>query len=74
MDPAEKVTFHLRYEELLQRSDQGKYHYSINIQPQNQKIADFKIEVNINESLPLDDISVSRQSYRYQELHTLKVN
>ena len=73
MDPAEKVTFHLRYEELLQRSDQGKYHYSINIQPQNQKIPDFKIKVNINESLPLDDISVSRQSYRYQELHTQKV-
>ena len=65
LDPAEKVTFHLRYEELLQRSDQGKYHYSINIQPQNQKIADFKIKVNINESLPLNDISVSRQSYRY---------
>ena len=72
LDPAEKVTFHLRYEELLQRSDQGKYHYSINIQPQNQKIADFKIKVNINESLPLNDISVSRQSYRYQELQ--KVN
>ena len=73
LDPAEKVTFHLRYEELLQRSNQGKYDYSINIQPQNQNIPDFKIKVNINESLPLNDISVSRQSYKYQ-VHTLEVN
>jgi len=60
LDPAEKVTFNLRYEELLQRSEQGKYHYEVNIQPKNQKIADFKIKVSINESLPLDGISVTR--------------
>ena len=54
------MAFHLRYEELLQRSDQGKYHYSINIQPQNQKIPDFKINVKIDESLPLKDVSVMR--------------
>jgi len=60
LDPAEKVTFNLRYEELLQRSEQGKYHYELNIQPKNQKIADFKIKVSINESLPLDGISVTR--------------
>merc|ERR1712117_885213 len=60
LDPAEKVTFNLRYEELLQRSEQGKYHYEINIQPKNQKIADFKIKVSINESLPLDGISVTQ--------------
>merc|ERR1711988_67474 len=60
LDPAEKVTFNLRYEELLQRAEQGKYHYEVNIQPKNQKIADFKIKVTINESLPLDDISVTR--------------
>jgi len=60
LDPAEKVTFNLRYEELLQRSEQGKYHYEVNIQPKNQKIADFKIKVTVNESLPLDGISVKR--------------
>merc|ERR1712168_1524597 len=60
LDPAEKVTFNLRYEELLQRSEQGKYHYEVNIQPKNQKIADFKIKISINESLPLDGISVTR--------------
>merc|ERR1711899_446672 len=60
LDPAEKVTFNLRYEELLQRSEQGKYHYEVNIQSKNQKIPDFKIKVTINESLPLDGISVKR--------------
>merc|ERR1712228_13401 len=60
LDPSEKVTFNLRYEELLERSKQGKYHYEVNIQPKNQKIADFKIKVSINESLPLDGISVTR--------------
>ena len=60
MDPAEKVTFNLRYEELLKRSEQGKYHYEVNIQPKNQKILDFKINVKINESLPLDGIFVTR--------------
>merc|ERR1712019_171089 len=59
LDPAEKVTFNLRYEELLQRSEQGKYHYEVNIQPKNQKIRDFKIKVTVNESLPLNEISVT---------------
>ena len=60
MDPAEKVTFNLRYEELLERSEQGKYHYEVNIQPKNQKIRDFKIKVIINETLPLDGVSITR--------------
>ena len=60
VDPKEKVTFYLTYEEQLQRSEQGKYNYEINIQPHNQKISDFKIKVNINESLPLKDISIKR--------------
>merc|ERR1711963_174350 len=46
--------------ELLQRSEQGKYHYEVNIQPKNQKIRDFKIKVTVNESLPLNGISVTR--------------
>ena len=60
LDPTEKATFHLRYEEQLQRSEHGKYNYEVNIQPKNKKIPNFKINVNINESLPLEDISVMR--------------
>merc|ERR1712038_264455 len=60
LDPTEKATFHLRYEEQLQRSENGKYNYEINIQPQNQKIPDFKIMVNINDSLPMEGLSVKR--------------
>jgi len=60
LDPTEKATFHLRYEEQLQRSEKGKYNYEVNIQPQNQKIPDFKIRVKINESLPMEGLSVKR--------------
>ena len=61
LDPREKVTFHLRYEELLQRySSTGKYKYEVNIQPKYQKIPDFLMKVYINESLPLEEITVQR--------------
>merc|ERR1711962_170365 len=60
LDPTEKATFHLRYEEQLQRSEKGKYNYEVNIQPQNQKIPDFQIMVKINESLPIEGLSVKR--------------
>ena len=60
LEPADKVTFHLRYEELLQRSEKGQYNYELNLQPENQVIGDFKITIQINESLPLRDISVKR--------------
>merc|ERR1711971_538758 len=60
LEPADKVTFHLRYEELLQRSEKGQYNYELNLQPENQVIDDFKITIQINESLPLRDISVKR--------------
>jgi hypothetical protein len=60
LDPTEKVTFHLKYEEQLQRSEKGKYNYEVNIQPQNQKIPDFQIMVKINESLPVEGLSVKR--------------
>ena len=61
LDPREIVTFHLRYEELLQRySSTGKYKYEVNIQPKYQKIPDFLLKVYINESLPLEEITVQR--------------
>ena len=58
MEPSDKVTFHLRYEELLQRSEKGQYNYALNLQPENQIVNDFKISIKVNESLPLKDISV----------------
>merc|ERR1711988_1602131 len=60
LDPTEKATFYLRYEEQLQRSEKGQYNYEVNIQPQNQKIPDFKIKVKLNESLPIEGLSVKR--------------
>merc|ERR1711962_865939 len=60
LDPTEKATFHLRYEEQVKRSEKGKYNYEVNIQPQNQKIPDFQIKVKVNESLPIEGLSVKR--------------
>ena len=54
------MTFKLRYEELLQRSEQGKYSFVVNIQPQTKKIQDFKFRVNIDETLPIEAISILR--------------
>ena len=54
------MTFQLRYEELLQRSDKGNYNYVVNIQPQTKKIKDFKLKVNISETLPIERISILR--------------
>ena len=44
----------------MQRSEQGKYSYVVNIQPQKKKIKDFKLNVDINESLPLEKILILR--------------
>ena len=61
LDPNDFVTFNLRYEELLERSD-GKYSYEINIQPKNAPItsAGIDIKVMINETLPLKRLSIKR--------------
>ena len=61
LDPDDLVTFNLRYEELLERSD-GKYRYEINIQPKNAPItsAGIDIKVMINETLPLQRLSIKR--------------
>ena len=59
LDPDDLVTFNLRYEELLERSN-GKYSYEINIQPKNAPItsAGIDIKVMINETLPLKKLSM----------------
>ena len=54
------MTFQLRYEELLQRSEKGKYSYVVSIQPQTKKIKDFKLKVNIYETLPIERMSILR--------------
>merc|ERR1711892_1539877 len=56
IEPGEKVVFKLVYEELLERK-LGKYKHLINVNPK-QVVDDFKIEVFINESLPISSISV----------------
>jgi Mg-chelatase subunit ChlD len=52
------VTFHLRYEELLQRSENGKYSHVVYVQPQGRIIECFKLNVQIKDSSPLEEISV----------------
>jgi len=56
LEPEAKVEFRLTYEELLERQD-GLYDYILNINP-GAVVEDFKVEVNINESLPLSLLSV----------------
>ena len=58
-----QVRLQITYEELLHRSN-GKYDYQLHIQPQNQIIEDFKINIKIDESLPLKDITVKRLKSR----------
>lgn len=56
IEPGEKVVFKLTYEELLQRRN-GQYEHSININP-DSIVGDFKVEVFINESLPIANLFV----------------
>merc|ERR1719228_1186442 len=56
IEPGAKVIFKLTYEELLERKS-GKYEHFINIDPK-QLVDDLKVEVFINESLPISSIFV----------------
>ena len=56
IEPGQKVVFKLTYEELLERKA-GVYEHVINIDP-NQIVDDLRIDVFINESLPISSISV----------------
>jgi len=56
LEPEEKVIFTLTYEELLERRE-SHYEYILNLNP-GASVVDFKVLVNINESLPLTSISV----------------
>ena len=52
VDPFEKVIFELTYEQLLVRIN-GLNNYKLHLNLKNQVIEDFKIKVNIIESLPI---------------------
>ena len=52
VDPFEKVIFELTYEQLLVRVN-GLNNYKLHLNLKNQVIEDFKIKVNITESLPI---------------------
>merc|ERR1712088_61349 len=56
IEGGQEVVFRLTYNELLGRKE-GMYRQEINIDPQ-QIVEDFRVEVYINESLPITEISV----------------
>merc|ERR1711892_1581132 len=56
IESGQKVVFKLKYEELLQRRN-GQYEHAININPEGI-IENLKVEVFINESLPISSLSV----------------
>merc|ERR1712110_1386503 len=56
IEGGQEVVFRLTYDELLGR-EEGMYRQEINIDPQ-QIVDDFRVEVYINESLPITEISV----------------
>lgn len=52
VDAYDKATFFVTYEDQLKRVD-GLYNHKLNLHLKNQIIDDFKIKINITESLPL---------------------
>jgi len=56
LEPGEKVVFSLTYEELLERKD-DQYEYVLHVDP-GVVLEDFHVEININESLPLSQLTV----------------
>merc|ERR1712232_1175240 len=51
LEPGQKVLFSLTYEELLERQEE-QYQYLLHVDP-GAALEDFRVEININESLPL---------------------
>jgi uncharacterized protein YegL len=56
VEPRGKVRFRITYEQLLERR-LGKYEHTVHVNP-GQVVKDLKIEVFINESLPLTSVTV----------------
>jgi len=63
---AEKLTFTLTYEQLLERK-LSKYEQVINLNP-GQLVKDMEINININESLPVIGVSVPELKQKSNEL------
>ena len=70
MDPYDKVVFELTYEQPLERV-MGLNNYKLHLNLKNQIIDDFKIKVNITETLPIrrENFEVRRES---NEFHLIK--
>jgi len=66
IEPQQEVVFRLTYDELLERK-LGLYEHVIHVQP-GQIIDDFRITVNINESLPISSLKV--MEYRSETDYT----
>merc|ERR1712038_828825 len=64
--PAEKLTFSLTYEQLLERV-QSRYEQVINLNP-GQIVNDLEINVHINESLPVINLRVPELKQKSNEL------
>merc|ERR1712038_1965103 len=56
LEPGQKVVFSLTYEEQLERKD-DQYEYVLHVDP-GVVLEDFRVEININESLPLSQLFV----------------
>ena len=56
LEAAGKLTFTLTYEELLKRVN-SKYEHILHVQP-GQLVKDYRVDVYINESLPLRSVTV----------------
>merc|ERR1719189_1904482 len=56
LEPGQKVLFSMTYEELLERQEE-QYEYLLHVDP-GAALEDFRVEININESLPLSRLFV----------------
>ena len=66
LEAAGKLTFTLTYEELLKRVN-SKYEHIIHVQP-GQPVKDYRIDVFINESLPLKNVFVPKLKVNPNEI------
>merc|ERR1719510_2537233 len=68
VDAYDKATFFVTYEEQLKRID-GLYNHKLNLHLKNQIVDDFKIKINITESLPLkvETLEANRETNEIDE-------
>merc|ERR1712226_1611021 len=74
VDAYDKATFFVTYEEQLKRVD-GLYNHKLNLHLKNQVVDDFKIKINITESLPLkvETLEANRETNEIDEDIDVKI-